>query len=194
MPFKEHIYSVLIVSASDKFSVSLRALLPEKDYSPVNTVTSINAAQRELLDRSYDLVMINTPLPDDFGRKLAIDISENKNAVAILFVRNEFYEETYAKVVDYGVFTIHKPTSAQMITQSLDWLRATRERLRKLEKKNISLEDKMAEIRLVNRAKWVLIEQLKMTESDAHRYIEKQAMDRCATRREIAENILQTYK
>jgi response regulator NasT len=33
-----------------------------------------------------------------------------------------------------------------------------------------------------------------MTESDAHRYIEKQAMDRCVTRREIAENILQTYR
>ncbi len=194
MPFKEHIYSVLIVSASEKFNDSLRALLPEKDYSPVHIVASVNSARRALLERSYDLVMINTPLPDDFGRKLAMDVSENKNAVSMLFVRNEFYEETYVKVVDYGVFTIHKPTSAQIITQSLDWLRATRERLRKLEKKTVSLEDKMAEIRLVNRAKWLLIEQLKMTEADAHRYIEKQAMDRCVTKREIAESILQTYK
>ena len=48
----------------------------------------------------------------------------------------------------------------------------------------------MAEIRLVNRAKWVLIEQRGMDESAAHRYIEKQAMDRCVTRRMIAEEIL----
>ena len=46
----------------------------------------------------------------------------------------------------------------------------------------------MAEIRLVNRAKWVLIEQLRMTEQEAHRYIEKQAMDRCVTRRAVAES------
>ncbi|MFQ8766588.1 MAG: ANTAR domain-containing protein [Oscillospiraceae bacterium] len=52
----------------------------------------------------------------------------------------------------------------------------------------------MAEIRLVNRAKWVLIEQLKMTENEAHKFIERQAMDRCVTRRTIAENILATYK
>ena len=40
----------------------------------------------------------------------------------------------------------------------------------------------------------LLIEQLKMTEPEAHRYIEKQAMDRCVTRRKIAENIILTYK
>ena len=63
-----------------------------------------------------------------------------------------------------------------------------------MEKKNASVEEKIEEIRIVNRAKCLLIEQLKMTESDAHRYIEKQAMDRCVTRRVIAENIILTYK
>ena len=66
--------------------------------------------------------------------------------------------------------------------------------LSKFEKKNVSLEDKMAEIRIVNRAKWTLIEACNMTESDAHHYIEKQAMDHCITRREVAESILQTYQ
>ncbi len=48
----------------------------------------------------------------------------------------------------------------------------------------------MAEIRLINRAKWVLIEKQGMSEQDAHRYIEKQAMDRCVSKRIIAEEIL----
>ena len=51
----------------------------------------------------------------------------------------------------------------------------------------------MAEIRLVNKAKWLLISELKMSEPDAHRYVEKQAMDRCVTRRRIAEEIIKTY-
>ena len=51
----------------------------------------------------------------------------------------------------------------------------------------------MNEIRLVNRAKWLLISEVKMTEPDAHRYIEKQAMDLCVSKREIAEQIIKTY-
>ena len=63
-----------------------------------------------------------------------------------------------------------------------------------MEKKKISLEEKMMEIKIVNRAKWTLINSLNMSEDDAHRYIEKQAMDRCISKREIAEEILRTYK
>lgn len=194
MPFIERVYSVLIVSAVEKFNTSLTTLLPEKEFCPVHIVRSISEAQRRVLERSYDLILINTPLPDDFGRKFAMDVCTDKSSVAMLFVKSELYAETYAKVVDYGVMTMRKPTTVQMLTQGLDYMRATRERLRRLEKKTVSLEDKMAEIRIVNRAKWALIESCKMTEADAHRYIEKQAMDRCVSRREIAESVLQTYK
>ena len=51
----------------------------------------------------------------------------------------------------------------------------------------------MNEIRLINRAKWLLISEVKMDEPAAHRYIEKQAMDRCISKREVAEDIIKTY-
>ena len=91
------------------------------------------------------------------------------------------------------MFTLSKPVSRQTVFQALDWLASARERLRKLEKKTVSIEEKMEEIRIVNRAKWLLIEVLKMTEADAHRYIEKQAMDRCISKRAVAEDIIRTY-
>ncbi len=74
-----------------------------------------------------------------------------------------------------------------------DWLISARERIRRTEKKTLSIEEKMNEIRLVNRAKWLLISELKMTEPDAHRYIEKQAMDRCIPKRRVAEEIIKMY-
>ena len=52
----------------------------------------------------------------------------------------------------------------------------------------------MEEIRIVNRAKWMLIDRLHLTEQEAHRMIEKRAMDRCVTRRVIAEEILADEK
>ena len=51
----------------------------------------------------------------------------------------------------------------------------------------------MEEIRIVNRAKWLLIGELKLDEPEDHRYIEKQAMDRCVSKRVVAEEIIKTY-
>ena len=70
---------------------------------------------------------------------------------------------------------------------------SARERLRKSEKKTLSIEEKMEEIRIVNRAKWILIRELKLDEPEAHRYIEKQTMDRCISKRIVAEEIIKTY-
>lgn len=193
MSLKERVYSVLVISAKDNFNASLQSLLPESKYAPVQMVSSVSLAKRVLLERSFDFVFINTPLPDDFGTRFAIEISGNKGTVILLLVRNEVYEEVCDKVTEYGILTLPKPASKQMVAHTLNFMAGIRERLRKLENKSLSMEEKMKEIRLVNRAKWVLIDELKMSEADAHRYIEKQAMDRCVSRREIAEEIISTY-
>ena len=112
----------------------------------------------------------------------------------LLLVRAEQYADLCWQATAAGVLILSKPTPSALLLQSLTLLCGTRERLRRMEQKTVSMEDRMEEIRLVNRAKWVLIDQLRMTEQEAHRYIEKQAMDRCVTRRAVAESILATYR
>lgn len=193
MSLKERVYSVLIVSASESFNSSLTVLLPESKYSPIHTVSSVSAAKRLMAERSFDYVIINSPLPDETGTRFAIDICNSKSTVVLLLARSDIYSEIYDKVAEHGVFTLSKPTSKSIILTALAWMVSARERLRKFEKKNLSIEEKMEEIRIVNRAKWVLISELKMDEPDAHRYIEKQAMNRCVSKREVAEEIIKTY-
>ena len=190
----ERRYSVLAVSASLKFVETLRALLPEGRYGPVTVLHDAAAARRALAENSYDLVLINTPLPDEFGTRLALDACESSSAGVLLLVKAEHCPDIEAQVSAHGVLTLAKPTSAQLFAQTLRLLCITRERLRGMEKKAVTLQEKMEEIRLVNRAKWLLLEELKMTEKEAHRYIEKRAMDRCVTRRAVAEQILSTYQ
>ena len=194
MVFSDQTYSVLVVSAARKFCDAVAPLLPYSEYYPVCYVDNIAAAKRELLSRSYDLVLINAPLPDDFGTRFAIDTSGRADCAVLLFLRSEVYEEVNLKVQPYGVFTLQVPTPVQTLKQGLQWMTAARERLRRLEKKTVSMEEKMEEIRLVNRAKWILIEQLKMTEAEAHRFIEKQAMDRCNDKKEIDLRLIKTYQ
>jgi response regulator NasT len=85
------------------------------------------------------------------------------------------------------------PSSSALVSQSLRMLCAQRERLRRMELKQQSVQNTIEEIRLVNRAKWLLIECLNMTEADAQRYIEKQSMDQRITKRRAAENVIKTY-
>lgn len=193
MDFKEQSYSVLIVSASEKFNSSLTELLPEFKYNPIAVTKNANTAKRALSEREYDFVIINSPLPDSDGIRFAIDATSNNNCVVTILVKGELYDSIFEKVSPNGIYLISKPTSRQIITTVLDWMATTRERLRNLGNKTTSLEDKMAEIRIVNRAKWLLISEIKMTETDAHRYIEKQAMDRCISKKKISEEIIKTY-
>ncbi len=193
MSLKERVYSVLVVSAAENFNAALSGLLTEPSYCPVDTVSSVSAARRAMAEKVFDMIFINSPLPDDQGVRLAIDACTSKGTVALLLVKSEIHAEIYDRVVGRGVFTLPKPTSRPALAMALSWMASARERLREFEKKTLSVEEKMEQIRLVNRAKWILIRELKMSEPDAHRYIEKQAMDRCVSRGDIARDIIKTY-
>ena len=193
MELTEYRYATLLVSASQSFVKTLQALLPTSVYGPISVRCDAASARRALLENRFDIVIVNTPLPDEFGAALALDACADSGAGVLLLVRAELFPQVNEQTSPGGVLTLPKPLSQTLVSQSLTLLRGTRERLRRMEQKTATLEEKMQEIRLVNHAKWVLIEQLKMTEEQAHKYIEKQAMDRCITRRAVAENILSTY-
>lgn len=193
MIFQERTYSVLIVSSSEKFQQMMQAFLPVTDYYPVKSVWSVSSARRELIGIGYDIVLIHTPLKDEFGSELAIDICKSSNSGVLLFVKSEMYDDVYAKVMDKGVMVLSTPAPAPMVAQTLRMMCSARERLRRMEERQTSIEEKIIEMRIVNRAKWLLIENEDMTEQEAHRAIEKQAMDGRVSARTVAEEIINRY-
>lgn len=190
----ERVYKVALVSSSEKFNGAMLPLLPKNRFSPISVYRDAKSARRVISKEKPDIVIINTPLPDDFGTSLALDVSETDGVCILLFTRAENFSELSSVLAPHGVLTLPKPTSPELTEEVVELMCATRERLRRIEIKKSFAEGRMEDIRVVNKAKWFLIEQLKMTEQEAHRYIEKQAMDRCVTKRVIAENILSTYK
>lgn len=190
MVFESRTYSVLVVSSTAKGADCLTDMLPCNIFFPVTVVTDAGQARRNALESVYDIIIVNSPLSDEFGAELSIELSDSTDAGIMLLVRSENYEEVSAKADAFGVLTLAKPTTRQTAYQAIRLICATRERLRKLEKKNENLIEKMEEIRTVNRAKLLLIEKTKLTESDAHRMIEKQAMDMRISKRAAAERII----
>ena len=91
---------------------------------------------------------------------------------------------------DYGIVTLARPTTRQSLYASVKMLSAVQMKIKKLEKEMRRLKERLQEQQTIDRAKWVLVDQRKMSEPDAHRYIEKSAMDRCVRKIRIAEEIL----
>ncbi len=194
MVFQTRTYAVLLVSAAEKFNNRIRELLPVTDCWPVETAHSVGEARRCLLAREYDLVLINAPLPDEFGSELAADVSARSSAGVLLFVKSDSFDEVAARMTESGVLTLAKPAPMNLVEQALRMLRAMRERLRRLEEGQLTVEERIKGIRMVSRAKWLLIGKRGLGEEEAHRYIEKTAMDRGVSARKIAEEIIASYE
>lgn len=188
----KNIYRVLIAGANDRTFDSLRELLPPDSYEAPLRAGSAGEVKRMLLETDVDLVILNAPLRDEFGAQLALNLSRD-NLCVLMLVPAESFDAVCYKVEDEGILTLSKPVSRNGLLGAIKLLTAMRGKLRKLDRQNQALQEKMQDIRTVNRAKWLLIEIKRMTENEAHYYIEKQAMDMRLSRREVAENIIRTY-
>ncbi|MBQ9334901.1 MAG: ANTAR domain-containing protein [Lachnospiraceae bacterium] len=181
---------VLVVSSSDKMNSFMSRVLPEYVTGDVVVKSSASSARRELLTRDYDLIIVNIPLSDETATNLAIDLSADLGAMVMLISPADKYEDVFDRVAEYGIPVLCKPVNVRTLSRSVRLLAAIREKYRKTEQKAQTLEEKMDEIRIVNRAKLILIERDHISEDDAHRLIGKQAMDRGVSRRVIAEDII----
>ena len=189
MPRKNDIYhSVLIVTSSEPFYTLVKQSLTG-DFT-IEVRKSAATARRCILERYYDIVLINSPLPDETGMELAIYVTEQSNASVLLVPPQDIFEDILQQVTDHGIFVVPKPSPRGRIDKAVRYLVAVQNRMRALEKKIQTAEEKLEELRTVSKAKCLLIEQRKMTEDEAHRLIGKMAMDNGISRGRAAQRIL----
>ncbi len=186
-------YGTIIVSPTEKLSEALRGVLPPGDFSPITSVSTAAEARAEAEKHVYELYFINSAPHDGEARSLAVDAAESGAAV-LLILGGDDYARVHDAVRPHGILAVRRPISVPMLAQAADFMCTIAERQMRLFRRTASAEEKLEDMKLVNRAKWLLIDNLKMTEAEAHRYIERQAMDRCVTKRSVAETVIKTYK
>ena len=182
-------YSVLIVSSSEQFNIAAKKVLPDRRFNVIETRKSASAARRELLVREYDIILVNAPLSDGLGTEFAMDVAEKHSSGIIFTVPAEVYGSVSDHLIDYGVLTLSKPLKTSELERMIKLLIALNDRLRKAQKKIVTLNEKMDELKLVSRAKIILVGK-GMSEDEAHEYIIREAMNRGLTKKQVAENII----
>ncbi|MCR4692087.1 MAG: ANTAR domain-containing protein [Lachnospiraceae bacterium] len=185
---RDYQHSILIVSSSEQFHVIVKRSL--KNFITIDSKKSGVLARRALLERDYDLIVIDAPLSDEMGQELALDLSEKGSASILIVAPKEISEDIMESVTDQGILVVPKPFPKGRVDKAIRFLVAMQKRFRHYEKKSLSVEEKMEEIKLVSRAKILLVEKKHMSEEDAHRFIGKQAMDHGLPRRVTAQKII----
>ncbi|BDC96765.1 MULTISPECIES: ANTAR domain-containing response regulator [Treponema] len=186
--------SVLLVSNTSSTMQIISGLFVSQPISRIVPAQSCTEARRSLLESEFDLVIIDTPLPDEFGDDFALHAAESSGSGVVILVDGIRLEDFGCIFEDSGIFALPKPVSPEVFLQAVKLLIASRRQVQRVEAENRKLLQKIEELRMVSRAKCVLIQTLKMTEAQAHRYIEKQSMDLRLTRTAVAENVLRTYE
>jgi len=186
--------SALIVTHSEKSIAFFMEMLTSASISRIVTLRTCGEARRLLMERDFDLVIINAPLSDESGESLARHIASKGTCQVILVVKSEYFDEVSAHTEEDGVLTVAKPVNRAVFWSALKLAKSASSRIKLMQAENKKLMQKIEDIKIVDRAKCILISYLSMSEQEAHRYIEKQAMDMRTTKRAVAEGILKTYE
>ncbi|WP_424246170.1 response regulator NasT [Elusimicrobium posterum] len=185
--------SVMIVSCINKETAFFIEMLNLASINQVAALHSCAEARRFLLERDFDLVIINTPLRDESGESLARNIASKGTSQVIISVKEEHFDAVSSVCEEDGILVIAKPLSRHSFWPALTLAKSAQNRLKRIQAENEKLKQKVEDIRIINRAKWILISYMNMSEIQAHKHIEKHAMDTRTSRREVAEKILKTY-
>ncbi len=184
----------LIVCDSEKGTSFYKSFLMENGIRDILVADNAPAGKRCIVEYDIDICIINGPIGGETGENLAIDIAEKNICQVILFVKAERIEEITERVEDYGVITVSKPINRQLFWQALKLAKVAQRRISMAHKESAKLEQKLEDMKVISRAKLLLIINRDIDEQAAHKYIEKQAMDLRLTRVQVAKEIIKKYE
>ncbi len=140
-----------------------------------------------------DAVIVSTPRRIELGVYFVAETWRKTTAPIIVLARADIAEDVQSRIKFTGAFVLAKPFPKSLLAQTVKMALVAKENINRLEQEKTELLGQLDDVKTIDRAKCCLIEYLNLTENQAHRHIQKLAMDTRRTQREIAEDILRTY-
>ena len=184
----------LLISSSEQGAASLGELLKSEGFTPVTVCCSAYSAEQAVERDEFVLICINAPLTDENGIALSRRFAENTRAVVVIVVPQKNADEINDMLNPYGVLVIARPINRHLFHHYLQFSDCFRARILNIQHENEELRTMVEDLKIVDRAKLLLVTCLNMSEDQAHRYLEKQAMDMRISRVEVAKQVIKTYQ
>ena len=181
---------ILIVSSSESGTKVLTDLLRSAGFENITASSSAADARRRSTIESYDLSIINMPLSDETGKELSFDIAD-KNVSGVITIVNNGHEQIIGSFGrKKGIYIVMKPLNRRMFLDAVIFVLTAQKQKLRLIKKNEELARALTDLKIITKAKFLLMEKNGMSEENAHYFIERSAMDQRLSKRYVAEAVI----
>lgn len=175
---------ILIADSIGAERTQIAEALKRAGYQVIAEVADMAQALRKTRTLMCDLVVVNAALEGGKGLKTASIIDEDKLAAVLLLVNREALVNSTR--LPYLVKPVYDYTLIPAVeTALLYW-----QRYGQLRTEITKLEEKLEARKLLDRAKGLLSAQLQMSEPEAHRFLQKEAMNRGLTLPQVAREVI----
>jgi len=182
---------VLVAEDESLIRLDLVEMLREEGYEVVGEVGDGAAAVKLADELRPDLVVLDVKMPVLDGISAAEQIREARIAPVLIltaFSQRELVERaTKAGAMAY----VTKPFTKEDLVPAIEMAITRHEEIVQLESEVSDLTERLETRKLVDRAKGVLQTAYGLTEPDAFRWIQKAAMDKRTSMREVARVVIE---
>ncbi|MBO3129515.1 ANTAR domain-containing response regulator [Dermatophilus congolensis] len=181
-----------VVVAEDEalIRLDLAEMLAEAGYEVVAQAADGEEAVELVTAERPDIVVMDVKMPVLDGISAAEKLHAERIAPVIMLTafsdRDLVERAREAGVMAYVV----KPFTIDDLRPAIDIARSRWQEMHELEAEIADLGERLETRKAVDRAKGVLMTQLKLSESDAFRWIQKTAMDRRLSMRQVSEAVI----
>ncbi|HVL39112.1 MAG TPA: response regulator [Fimbriimonadaceae bacterium] len=181
---------VLIADDDPIIRLDLKQMLENLEYEVVAEAGDGQQAVDAARETTPDVCILDVKMPVMDGIEAVSQIVEEGIAPAILLTAYSD-SELVNRAKAAGVFAyLVKPFKPSDLPPAIEVARSRYEQNKQLEKEVTSLSDKLETRKLIDRAKGILMEELKVNEAEAYRRIQLQSMNARKTMKEVAEAII----
>ena len=180
-----------VVVAEDESLIRMDIVetLRDKGFDVVGEAGDGNKAVELAFALKPDLMVMDIKMPDLDGLSAAEKIAELKIPVVLLTAFSQ--QELVTRAAEVGAMTfLVKPFSPQDLLPAIEIALSRHSQLVALESEIQDLGERLETRKLVERAKAVLSEKMKLTEPEAFRWIQKASMDRRLSMADVSRTVL----
>jgi len=175
-----------IVVAEDEalIRMDLVEMLTESGYNVVGEATNGQEAIALVQDLKPDLAILDVKMPVLDGISAAEEII---HISPVLMLTAFSQKELIERARDAGVMAyVVKPFSITDLVPAMEIAMSRHKQMTSLEKEITNLQDRLETRKLIDRAKGILMTALNLTEPQAFSWIQRAAMDRRMSMKEVA--------
>ena len=184
----------LIISKTEKGLDAISKLVKAEGYDDIHCTTSVTEAEAYISQTDFDLILISAPLAEENGLSFSVRCADKTKSCVLLIVAKDKAMDAFDLVDSHGVLVVSRPINKRLLHNYIVFSHGFKERLLPIQRENERLRSEIEEIKVINRAKLLLVQCLTMSEQQAHRYIEKQAMNLRTSKLNIAKQVIKTYE